>query len=94
MYTARTMIAIALGDVPECIWRMAASQEWPVSGDPIPCSECPLRAGGEWEAKALATIGSAATVVSQRFGCHCHEGRPCAGARRIANLAGTPEVTR
>jgi hypothetical protein len=89
MIRARKIVSLVSGSAPARVWRDMIREERPVSGDPVGCATCPLRRGGEWEAGALAALAEDPGLRRglPRFGCHEVEGRPCAGARRVARKA-------
>lgn len=88
---ARRLLALFDNPNDKRLWLQALMEEPPVSGKPIPCGECPLRPDGEWEGGLREVIQGAPGIARglHKWGCHHNEGRPCAGARRLA-----VEVTR
>lgn len=49
---ARCVLALAPGHADAALWSRVLQEEAPVSGQPAPCAECPLRRGGECGCKA------------------------------------------
>lgn len=86
----RVLATITKGHLRPIEWLLAACQEAPVSGKPVGCDTCPLRAGGEWEDGARAALadmnGTQRKAMQKRWGCHA-AARPCAGMARLCASA-------